>query len=122
MALCGEVNLPALTICESDGKIIYFNGKPLCGLTSRNAHQHFARNDDGNGLERGRLTRSIEKTLSQKDNDHQARWDKVWDDPACQPYRREDYEDYWLWGHQFYEGDIEALRHIARLVGAEGGR
>lgn len=114
-AICGEVNLPALTVCEGDDKAIYLNGQPVCALKSEISHQHFARDDDGHGLERGDLTRRIIAALARKHR-HQERWDKVWDDLVCQPYRRVDYEDYWLWNHEFYNGNINDLRHIAQLV------
>lgn len=120
-AICGYVNLPALTECESSNGVIIFNGKTLCCETSKNAHQHFARNDDGNGMLRGRLTQAILKTLSKRDAHYQERWDKVWDDEASQKYKRDDYEDYWLWNHDFFHASIDDLRHIAQLVGAKEG-
>ena len=66
-AICGYVNLPALTECECvDGRIVC-NGKIICNERSENA----------------------------------------------------DYEDFWLWNHDFYQADIDVLRHIAKLVGAK---
>jgi hypothetical protein len=118
MAICGEVNLPAGTVCEEVGGVIRADGKNLCLVRSENAHQYFARNDDGNGMERGQLTQRIQKTLQKQDAEHQARWDKIWDDAQCQAYRREEHKDYWLWNHAFYEADMMTLRHIAALVGA----
>lgn len=118
-AICGDVNLPAMTECECDGNIVRCNGKDICSAKSENAHQFFTINEDGKGMERGRLTRSIQKTLAQNDEDHQARWDKVWDDEKCQPYRRKDYTDYWLWNHDFFNADIDVLKHIAKLVGVK---
>ena len=51
LAACGEaVNIPYGTEME---------GKPICYATSEAAKMHFARNDDGQGLERGRLTWAI---------------------------------------------------------------
>lgn len=118
-ALCGDVNFPALTVCESDGTIITHMGKPICFAGSENAHQFFAVNDDGMGMERGRLIQKIQKILAQRDEDYQKRWDRIWDDPLCQPYRREDYDDYWLWGDKFFDAGIGTLRHIAALIGAK---
>ena len=118
-AVCGEVNLPAMTACECDGGVIRHNGRDICSLKSENAHQFFAVNEDGMGMERGRLTRAIQKTLARNDADHQKRWDKVWDDEICQQYKRSDYSDYWLWNHDFFNADIDVLKHIAKLVGAK---
>lgn len=122
-AMCGEINLPAKTKLKSTDGVIVYNGSPICRETSENAHQFFARDDDGHGMERGRLTQAIMKTLAKRngrdDPEHQARWDKVWVDPVCQQYKRPDYTDYWLWGHNFYQADINDLRHIAKLVGAK---
>ena len=69
--ICGNVNIPAMTEVESvDGCIIY-NGKIVCFDTSEDAHQFFARNDDGSGMLRGRLTQSIQKLLSERDPNYQ---------------------------------------------------
>lgn len=115
-ALCGDVNLPAMTECEAYKNLIVHDGKPICFTTCENAHQHFARNDDGQGMERGRLTKAIQKTLAKRDEQYQARWDKVWADAVCQKYRREDYTDYWLWNQEFFGAEIKDLRHIAEII------
>ena len=79
-ALCGEINIPALTECDEHNGIIFFKNKALCFITSENAHNHFVINDDGMGLERSNLIQSILSTLKHKDEDYQNRWDKIWED------------------------------------------
>lgn len=61
LAACGEtLNIPYGTELDTAGDfIITPDGKPICFATSENAKMHFARNDDGQGLERGRLTWAI---------------------------------------------------------------
>lgn len=61
MALCGQqLNIPYGTELETEGcTIVTPDGKPICYITSENAQKHFARNDDGKGLERGGLTYAI---------------------------------------------------------------
>lgn len=120
-ALCGYINLSAMTECECIKGVITHKGKPICYAASENAHQFFATNEDGMGMERGRLTQEIQKELAKLDADHQKRWDKVWDDPVCHKYKREDHEDHWLWNQAFFGAGIDDLRHIARLVGATKG-
>lgn len=115
-AICGEVNLPALTEVELKDNMLYWQDKPLCVITSENAHTYFARNDDGQGMERGRLTQAITKTLENNDDKYQERWDKVWEDTICQKYKRTEYADYWLWNHAFFNADIADLEHIYNLI------
>ena len=117
-AICGDVNLPALTECEYQDGIIMINNKQLCVVTSENAHQHFANNDDGNGIERGSLIQRITKKLAKRDNNYQERWSRIWEDTLCKKYKRKEYADFWLWNHAFYNANIEDLRYIAKLVGA----
>lgn len=117
-AICGAVNLPAMTQCENIEGIITLNGKPLCAAISENAHQYFARNDDGNGMMRGNLTQRIIKRLARRDDAYQDRWDKVWADKLCQKYKRKEHSDHWLWNHAFFKASIEDLQYIANLVGA----
>lgn len=113
-------NIPAMTECEEVNGVITYQGREVCAIKSKNAHQFFARNDDGNGMIRGQLTQAIQNTLSKQDPDYQKRWDKVWDDLMCQPYRREEHDDHWVWNHEFYEADIEVLKYIASLIGVKG--
>lgn len=117
-AICGEVNLPAMTEVDVEDGVVYHDGNPLCVLTSENGMKHFARNDDGQGMTRGKLTKAIQNRLAKRDEQYQNRWDKVWEDAVCQRYKRADHSDYWLWNHAFFEAPIQDLRHIAGLVGA----
>lgn len=117
--LSGDVNIPYGTKIGCADGILSIEGKPLCGAHSQNAYDFFARDDDGNGLLRGKLTQAIQKTLAKRDKDHQSRWDKVWEDPICQKYKRSEHTDYWLWNHDFFNAGIHDLRHIANLIGAK---
>ena len=115
-AICGDVNLPAMTECESDGSFIQHDGKVLCAIKSENARQYFSSNDDGRGLERGRLTQDIQKLLAKRDDGYQSRWDKVWADPLCRKYKRVEHNDYWLWNHKFFNAPISDLEYIYKLI------
>lgn len=115
-AICGEVNLPATTQVELKGNMLYLNDKQICIVTSENAHNYFARNNDGKGMERGYLIQQIKATLAQTDEKHQDRWDKIWQDSKCLPYKRTTYEDYWLWNQSFYDADIQELQYIYNLI------
>lgn len=61
LAACGAtLNIPYGTELETAGNFIVSpDGKPICCITSENAKQHFAHNDDGQGLKRGKLTWAI---------------------------------------------------------------
>lgn len=118
-AICGEVNIPATTECEETDGFIFYDKKIICAYKSENAHQHFARNDDGQGMMRGKLTQAIQKTLAKLDRGHQERWDKMWADPICQKYKRSDHEEFWLWNHEFFNAEIVDLYHIADIIGAK---
>ena len=116
-AICGEVNLPATTLCKYSNGMITYNNLPLCLDTSYISHQHFARNDDSQGLLRGKLTTAIQKKLNKRDKEYQNRWDKIWEDLKCQKYKRVEHADFWLWNHDFFNASIEDLRYIANLIG-----
>lgn len=118
----GRVNIPALSICEVRDGVLYFNSKPICAVHSDVCNAHFAYNEDGNGVHRGYLTQSIRKQLLRKKNEtadqHQARWDKIWDDEVSAQYKSQIEEERWFWGDNFYSASIEDLQHIAKLIGA----
>lgn len=115
--ISGRVNLPYGTEVEAVDGLIIHQGAAVCAVTSRNAHLFFARDDDGQGRERGTLTLAITSKLEKRDKDHQDRWDRVWEDETAQKYRRQDHEDHFLWDHAFFEAPVEDLRHIADLIG-----
>lgn len=119
-SLSGEVNLPHSTPCTSTGPVIQCGGKSLCYTTSQNAYDYFARNDDGHGLERGRLTGEIKRRLEKKDSNHQARWDKLWADERANRLRRADHQDFWVWSFDFYNAEISELEHILNLIKEAG--
>lgn len=110
--ICGEVNLRAFTKLEEIDGVIFHGDKPIAFATSENAHQHFARNDDGHGMERGKLIHTIQRTL----NKHKDRWETVWESPLCKKYKRADHVDHWLWNHDFFTAPIEDLREIAQII------
>lgn len=115
-AICGDVNIPANTECEERNGMIYHEGKAVCLITSENAHTYFAVNEDGKGLQRGATTRFINVLLRRKDDNYQARWDKVWEDKLCQKYKRPEHPDHWLWNHEFYNADLSDLEYIENLI------
>lgn len=115
--LCGQVNIPAMTECELKDGMILYNNQPICLIKSENSHQYFARNDDGEGMLRGKLTQGIQKFLSNRDENYQDRWDKIWRDVNCQKYKRCEHVDHWLWNHEFFGAPITELKYIANLIG-----
>lgn len=117
-AICGQVNIRYGTILNCQGGFLVLNDLPVCSVTSQNAYDFFSQNDDGMGRERGDLVGRILSRLQKRDSGYQARWNNVWADARCQKYKRPEQEDHWIWNHDFYNGPIEDLRHIAGLIGA----
>ena len=114
--ICGPVNLPYGTEVSSDGAFLTVNGEKLCSITSQNAYDFFSRNDDGHGLERGKLVQDILRTLERRDAKHQTRWDKLWADEVANRLRRKDSPDFWIWSFDFYNADVNELRRIRLLL------
>lgn len=145
--ICGHVNLPYGTVCELKGEVLYHRDKPLCYATSENAHQFFARDDDGQGEKRGKLVRDILARLTKNDvkyfeedkspfgggiiypdklavynareKERKEAWERVWDDPYIRKYKRVEFADYWLFNHDFYNASIEDLEYILKVVKGE---
>ena len=117
-AICGPVNIPYGTVLQRDGDFLLMDGRQICAVTSKNAHDFFSQDDDGKGQERGKLVGEIIRVLDRRDAARDARWQKVWNDSLCQKYKRPEHEEYWLWNHDFYNAPVEDLQQIAALVGA----
>lgn len=118
IAICGDVNLPAMTICDEINGIIIYDDKPLCSITSENAYRYFAKNEDGHGMIRGKLTQRIIKKLTSRDKDSDIRWGKIWNDAVCARFKMREHKDHWLWNHEFYNAEIDKLEYIANLIDA----
>lgn len=116
--ISGRVNIPYGAALERRGDFLYYQGRQLCAVGSQRTHEHFKRDDDGQGLRRGALTEAICKTLERRDAGHQVRWDRVWADRLCDRYRHPAHEDHFLWGNAFFGASIADLNYIAALVGA----
>ena len=116
-ALCGEVNIRYGTKLDETNNIIRYRGNPICYTTSQNAYDYFARNDDGKGLERGKLIAEIIKLLNnRKDGKYQDRWDMIWGDLSLLKYKRPEHPDYWLWNFDFFNASIEELNRIKSMI------
>ncbi len=115
-------NIPWGTALEKkENGILYFDGKPVAVARSFAAHQHFARDDDGNGQERGKLSRGIIKALGGNQRELSPAWEAVMEDKTAQKYRRKEHEDFWLWDDSFFCAPIADLKHIAALAGMKKG-
>ena len=116
-ALCGEVNIRYGTKLDEANNIISHCGNPICYTKSQNAYDYFARNDDGKGLERGKLTAEIIKLLNnRKDGKYQDRWARIWGDLSLLKYKRPEHDDYWLWNFDFFNASIEELNRIKSMI------
>ena len=111
-AICGPVDIPAFTECRQEGPFICCDGRPLCVVTSENAHRYFARDYDGKGLMRAEYTGRITEILK----NHPDKWQKVWADEICARYRRKEHKDHWIWSHDFYIAPTEDLEYIYSVV------
>ena len=118
-AICGPVNIPYGTVLQREGEYLLLNGREICAITSKRAHDFFSQDDDGDGLKRGKLVGAIIAVLDRRDAARERRWRKVWNSGLCQQYRRQEHEEVWLWNHDFFNAPVENLRHIAVLVGAK---
>lgn len=118
----GMVNIPWGTAVECRDGLLYLGDKLLCAARSQTTKDFFVQDDDGQGKERGRLVTAILARLGPQEAQKGAsapRWEKVWADPRCRPYKQPQHEEHWLWNESFYNAPIEDLRYIAALVGAK---
>ena len=125
-AICGKVNIKAGEKLTEIGGMLFLGKDPVCCASSENAHQYFAKDNDGCGMLRGQLTQAIQNALARPDKAtseetrlYNQRWDKVWADKLCAKFKRPDFDDYWLWNHDFFEATILELKYIAGLIGVK---
>lgn len=111
LALCGErLNIPCGTELHTEGYILISpEGKAVCYWTSENAKKHFARNDDGRGLERGALTYAIAYSNRERYSADGRR--QRFGDDEIEMLERE-------WGH-FLRQDVEVILFNEDFFAAE---
>ena len=129
---------------ESGGRL-YFGSKPICNVNSDNAHNFFARNDDGKGEERFALTQAIKAKIQAKKNDYAAKVNAIASNMLLPPWEREEriseivdesalaferihgnaIADACLtngfWNHDFFNAPIQTLELIMALVEGQEG-
>lgn len=112
-----EYNLPRGTVLETVGPFIAKDNTAVCRVDSEDAHVYFARNDDGCGMERGRLTSAIAYSDRHPNEDNGYRFT----DEEIEMLER-DYGhflrklDVILFNHDFFNADILTLREIAKRL------
>lgn len=114
--LQGIVNFPYNTKfdCLNNGMITY-NNLPVCFNTSQDALDYFCRDDDGNGIVRGKLIEDILSiTTNKKDkNVYNKIWEYLWDNEEIRKkFKRSDHDDVWLWDFKFYNASIQELQNL----------
>lgn len=111
LALCGErLNIPYGTELHTEGVgLVTEEGRLVCYSTSENAKKHFARNDDGKGLERGTLTYAI--AYSHRERRSAAGRLQRFSDEEIEVLERD-------WGH-FLRQDLEVILFNEDFFAAE---
>ena len=119
------VNISYGSELEEQGGTLYYGDIAVCTDRSAVMREYFARNDDGCGLERGKLSQAIVEKLrihpGETKEQHNKRWEVCWNDALCMKYRKQADVDYFLWSIDFFNAPIEDLEYIAALVGAKKG-
>lgn len=117
-AICGSLNLRYGTKVEEQDGLLWLNDeKPICFSTSENAKLYFARNDDGMGLERGKLTYAI--AYGKRKNRMGYRFNEDERRLLTEKYRhwlRQD-TDFILFNNEFFGAPVDELRELAGKLG-----
>jgi len=110
---------------ERRGGFLGLGGRVICAARSLVGKQHFARDDDGRGLERGDLTYALAYAPRRRMSDLHGR-------PARQRFSDEELktlctrwekykksDEFWLFNDDFFDEEIDVLKEIAASVNVE---
>ena len=115
LAACNKtMNLPYGTELQLHGNFICNNGDPICYPSSDNAFKHFAINDDGNGLERGKITYAIAYATRNKGVGSRFNEDEINLLNDKYSHFLKPNLDYIVFNQRFFEADIEELRSMTK--------
>ena len=106
------------TILDTAGGFIESNNTAVCGTKSEDAHKHFARHDDGRGLERGELTFKIAYAHRKPNKDNEFRFT-----PEEREMLRDEYS-HWLrddsetilFNDDFFNAEVEELSTLFKRL------
>lgn len=115
----GHFNIPYGTKLEKRDGVLVYDDKAVCKSRSAAAHEYFASNVDGRGLDRWKLSHAIIDTLGGYSGDSEL-WKLIFEDDLAQKYRRPEHQDHWLWNDAFFNASIEDLKYLAILIGVKG--
>ena len=117
--MTGEThNLPYGTELILTNNTLYYNSTPICYSTSENGHKYFSRNDDNNGLERGKLTYAIAYSDRRPNKNNGFRFTEEEREMIREEYPHflQDNEEWLLFNHDFFNADIKELRELANKL------
>ena len=100
---------------NSVGKFIVKDSELICAITSQDAYQYFARNDDNNGIQRGKLTYEIAFAPRRPDQKIGFRFtDKQREmiETEYPQFVRPD-TDFLIFSYDFFNADIQPLRELS---------
>ena len=102
---------------QSIGKFIAYDNAAVCCITSDDAFRHFARNDDGNGLKRGKLTYDIAYAPKKPNKDNGFRFTDEQVKMLKKEYKRFLVKtDVILFNEKFFNADIKDLEKIKKRL------
>ena len=118
LAICGEVDLPVGTELYECGGFVALGGVGIITrIYSDNYCRHFSRNDDGQGIERGKLAYAIAYSERNAGNGFRFSDDE-------QSILRRDwahflmpYADAILFNNAFFDAPVDELKKLAEAVG-----
>lgn len=121
--ISGRMNLPYGTKIEynpENNLLFTMDGKPICYATSYNAHKFFSPDNDGRGLERGKLTYAIafgRKIKPNKDG-HAYKFTEEEINTLKRDWKKflKVSHETILFNHDFFCADIEDLQKIADVL------
>ena len=116
-AICGELNLRYGTKLTNNNNVLTLeDGRAVCFATSENAKTYFARNDDGMGLERGKLTYAI--AYGKRKGVEGYRFTEAEREMLAEDYThwlRQDV-DFLLFNQAFFDAPVDELRELAKKL------
>lgn len=119
-----EVNIPYGTILECQAGWIRYRGRVLCFEDCQMQKNYLVQANSPNPKERATVIEDILYLLRRPGNHatpkeiqaYDSRWKAIWDDSELQKYRRNDFEDYWLWNNKFYDAEYVELLYILNKI------
>lgn len=114
----GHVNIPYGTICDVSEEFIYYNGVPICAVTSQNAFNYFwgySRENPEQEIARQKAANQLFDSVPKDNGDELSEPKNAWNNYGeLSQYGFGMY--YWKWNDEIFDLSLDTIQYLLKCI------